>query len=478
MIARLGKGALLVALVVGAWGCKGEISDEDLDLWANSTVGWDKIGEIVDDAEVPTSTKVKALERLVVNGNVSKVGDILYRTKFKDEVSAGLGKSLVERFGKVTDEEEKYLVKDGLLIVLDLVKPEERGAVQKIVAEWAFKGLGEADDTEKIRKQIEHRITLDQVALLGSYGFDGAALLLSRGFGVDKMFKYLKDSKQPDKLAKALEAFKKLHKTPNIQISPSHLSMISEIPTLEAIQYLFDIYHNEAAEASVREDALALAINMFDKPDVQAYKDKLVPILKPIMQQKHAENRRLAGHYAMKLGGSAEFVTVFNAFVDDRVMNADDVEMESFFRDFCVDDILSLPKASWEPTVKEYAQRSPNRFLRVFSLVCLKMTADTAYTDIFKVAAADKTDISDLTKAGMTIGRLATNALTALDRIAKIRADVAAGTLSKADGDLKSGLYLKDLEFADSFLDDAVQIQFASEKRKQGGDAAAPAPAK
>ena len=59
-----------------------------------------------------------------------------------------------------------------------------------------------------------------------------------------------------------------------------------------------------------REDALALAINMFDKPEIQAFKDKLVPILKRVMQQKHAENRRLAGHYAMKLGGAKEVTCV------------------------------------------------------------------------------------------------------------------------------------------------------------------------
>ncbi len=478
MVARLGTVVLGMLLVLGTVGCKGEISDEDLDLWANSTVGWDKIAEVVDDADVPMATKIKALERLVVNGNVSKVGDILYRTKFKDEVAAGLNASLVERFAKVTDEEEKYLVKDGMLVVADVVKPEDRGAVQKIVAQWAFQGLGEADDTEKIRKQIEHRITLDQVGQLGPYGVDGAALLLSRGFGVDKMFKYIKEAKKPELMEKALEAFKKLHKTPNIQISPSHLQMISEIPTLGAIEYLFDIYYNEGAEESVREDSLALAINMFDKPEVQAYKDKLVPVLKRVMKEKHAENRRLAGHYAMKLGGEAEFNTVFDGFVDDRVMNNNDVEMDAFFRDFCTDDILSLPKARWEPTVKSYAVSSQNRFLRVFSLVCLKMTGDPAYTEIFKSVAGDKTDIADLLGAGMSIGRLAANALTAFDRIAKINADVAAGTLSKADGDLKTRLYLKNLEFVDNYLDDSVAVTFGFEKKKQVNEATpAPAPA-
>ena len=472
MLARLGSFALLVALALSAWGCKGEITDEDLDLWANSTVGWDKISEVVEDADVPVATKVKALERLVVNGNVSKVGDILYRTKFKDEVAAGLNKALVERFGKSTGEEEKYLVKDGMLIVADVVKPEERGALQKLIAAWAFQGLSDANDTEAIRKQIEHRVTLDQVAMLGPYGIDGAALLLSRGFGVDKMFKYIKDSKQPELLEKGLDAFKKLHKTPNIQISPSHLQMISDVATLSAIQYLFDIYNNESVEESVREDALALAINMFDKPEVQAYKDKLVPVLRPIMQQRHAENRRLAGHYAMKLGGAAEFNTVFNAFVDDHVMNSNDVEMEAFFRDFCTDDILTLPKEQWEPAIKDAAVRSPNRFLRVFSVVCLKMANDPAYADIFKAVAADKTEIADLLTEGMTLGRLATNALTSLDRVAKLKADVAAGSLSKADADLKTRLYLQNLDLIDTYLDDFVGIQFSAEKKKQGAEAA------
>jgi hypothetical protein len=481
MVARLGLFALLTALVAGLGGCKGEITDDDLDLWANSTVGWEKIAEVVEDAGVPVAIKVKALTRLVINGNVSKVADILYRTAFKDEIAAGLKTSMLEGFTKATSEEEKYLLKDGLLVVSEIVKPEERGPLQKMVAEWAFQGLTEADDTEKIRKQIERRVTLDQVPALGPYGIDGAALLLTRGFGVDKMFKYLKETGKPEVLEKALEAFKKLHKTPNIQISPSHLQMISEIATLSAIEYLFDIYYGETVEETVREDALALAINMFDKPEVQAFKDKLVPILKRVMQQKHPENRRLAGHYAMKLGGAIEFKLVFDGFVDDRVMTEDSIEMQPFFRDFCLDDILTLPKEVWESTVKEYAQRSPNRFLRTFSLVCLKMTADTGYLDLFRGVGDDKTEIPDLIGPGMTIGRLANNAITTLDRIGKIRADVAAGALPKADGDLKIELYKQNLEFADAYLDEFVQIKFGAEKKKraslEAAAAAAPTPA-
>lgn len=477
MVARITLLALLTALVAGFSGCKGEITDEDIDLWANSTVGWEKIAEVVDDPGVPVGTKVKALQRLVTNGNVSKVADILFRSKFKDDVAAGLKTSLMEGFSKAKDEEEKYLMKDGLMVVAELVKPEERGSLQKLLAQWAFQGLTEADDSEKVRKQIEHRVTLDQVTQLGPHGIEGAALLLSRGFGVDKMFRYIKDSKQPEMLEKALEAFKKLHKTPNIQISPSHLQMISEIATMSAIEYLFDIYYNEAIEETVREDALALAINMFDKPEVQAYKDKLVPILKRVMQQKHPENRRLAGHYAMKLGGAVEFKVVFDGFVDDKVMNDDAIDMQPFFRDFCLDDILTLPKEVWEPTVREYAQRSPNRFLRAFSLVCLKMTTDPAYLDIFRAATADKSEIPDLIGPGMTIGRLASNALTSLDRINKIRADIVAGTMPKADGELKSSLYLQNLEFADTYLDEFVQIKFVAEKKKANEAAAAtPAP--
>jgi len=467
MLARFWTGALLATLLLGAIACRGEITDDDIALWANSPAGWDKIGQVVDDPEVPVAIKVKALEKLVMLGNASKAKDILYQAKVREDLAKGLKEVLMARFPTV-DGEERFLTKDGLLMILRYFAPAEQAPIQKQIADWVFGGLSDADDTEKIKEQVEKRIMVSQVPDLGAAGIDGAVLLLSRGFGVDRMFRALKEQGQssPEALTKALGAFRKLHKIPNIEISPSHLQMISELKTIEAVEYLIDIYYMQDQDDTVREDALALAIDLFDDKEVQKHSDKLVPILLRVMKEQHAENRRLAAHYVLKLGGPAYLDQVLAGFPDDRTFTVGSMEMQPFLRDFCVDDLLTLPTTTVVPRLRQEVEKGENRFVRVLALVCLKMTADPIHADLFRALSKDRTDVSDLVGEGTTLGRMADNALTAVDRIKKLRADVEAGSVPKGDAELKSAFYLSNLEFADKFLDDFVQLKFEAAKRR------------
>lgn len=469
--------ALFVALTTV--GCNGKITDDDLELWSNSPAGWEKIAEVVEDKDVPVATKVKALDILIMKGNTSKVKDILYQSAFRQEIAVGVKDVLTKRFPTAKDD-DKSMTKDGIMMVLRYFPAEEQAPLQKMIADWAFGGLTDKDNTEAVKAQIEKRIMLAQVPDLGPAGIDGAALLLSRGFGVDRMYRFIRKFEKTEYDDRALEAFKKLHKIPNIEISPNHLQMIADMMTSRAVAYLIDIFYMDDQDASVREDALALAVGMFsvdpdDSPKVKkakeailSHKQDLLPVLQRIMKEPSAENRRLAAHYILQFGGAGELKGIMEALKDDQVMNVSAIDMQPFMRDFCVDDILSLPEASWAPIMSETAEKSDNRLIRSLAIVCLKMTTKEAYAPLFKRLSKDSTEIPDIIGPEMTIGRLAANALTAVDRIKGLKAKVAAGAISKEDAELRTALYLGNLEFSDSVLDEFVQIKFNVEKRRNG----------
>jgi hypothetical protein len=445
-------------------GCKESISDEDLELWSNSSAGWDKISQVVEDPEVTVAIKVAALDKLVMKGNSSKMKDILYTSKFRQELADGLHKNLWTRFATLSGD-DKVACKEGLLLILRYLKPEEQATIQKGIADWAFEGLAEGDSMDKVKEQVGERIMLSQVPDLGTFGAQGAAILLSHGFGVERMFAFLRELGKPEYGLLALEAMKKLHKIPNIEISPSHLGMISNLATVDAVNYLIDVYYMETQQATIREDALALAIDMFEKPEIKKASKDMLPILRKIMEQKHPENRRLAGHYILQFGGPGELKSVLEMMKDDAVFNDNIMEVQPFLRDFCRDDVIALPETDYAPVLKA-AVRSSNRVARVMALICLKMTANPAYADTFRSVKDDKADVADILGGKLTIGKLAANALSALDRVEGLQAEVKAGTLSQADFAIKKKFYLDELEVADKFLDEIVNIKFMAEKAK------------
>ena len=465
MQVRLFNLFMAALLVAGVVGCQGEITQEDLELWSNSPAGWDKIQEVIEDKEVPIDTKIRAIDLLIQKGTTSKVKDILYQSKYRQELAEGLKKVLTDRFNK-TKGDEQVLTKEGILMILRYFKPEQRDQMQKMVAAWAFEGLKVTDTTEKIKTQIERRMKLSQVPDLGMHGVDGAGILLSHGFGVNQMYQFIRGLKKPEYNKIALDGFKRLHKIPNIEISPSHLQMISELKTLDAVIYLIDIYSMDDQNTAVREDALGLAIDMFEKEEIQAKKASLVPVLKKLLAERHPENRRLAAHYILKFGGVNELKTVLAGLKDDGMISDEYMDSQPFMRDFCRDVILTLPKAKVIPTLVNEAKNSENRVVRALALVCLKMTADPAHLQLFKLGSSIPTDIDDILGGKLTLGRLAENAYSAVDRIQKMQQDVAAKQMDPKDFELKKKLYLDELEVSDKFLDEIVGIKFEAFKKK------------
>lgn len=453
--------------------CNNKVTNEDLELWSNSPVGWEKIEEICNSPEVPLDTKIQALEKLVVKHHIRVMKDILFTNKDRVKISEKLYKRMSDRFAKA-DNEAKRILKDGFFIIMRYLSSAEKDKLRQIIANWAFKGLSKKDKTEKIKSQIEHRITLHQITMLGKYGIKGALLLVSRGFGIDTMFAFIKKFNRRDFMLQYLDALKKLHKIPNIDIPPSHLNHIVNIGGIEAVEYLIDIYYNNEQEDNLRDDALALAINLMDDKDVAKKGKELIEKLKFVLSKENPENRRLAAHYILKFGGITYLSQVLDAMKDDKTFDSDVFSTKQFIIDFCKDDILSLKGNVKSVLVTKLS--SKDRVTRLISLICLKLNDDGSnFLKETKKIVRDKTDLNDLLAEKITFADIAQNIKDSYKFIKALKKALYNKKISSNEYNIKKQLYLDSIDFTGKELKDAVNIKYQAYLNNKK---AKPAPAK
>ena len=399
---------VLSALAIGLTGCSSKVTDEDLKMWTNNEEGLRKIEDIVKDTERPMEDRVRALKATLESGASGRIRGFIEHSKDRDTLAQAFRD---EMFKLMKSESQAVSAKDGLFLVLPYLPEEQRGAVQKTVAEWAFEGLDDESPTAKLKEQIEHRILVGQIEDLGTYGARGAALLLSRGFAVDRMFRYLVGLGTPEARQLALAAVMRLHQIPDIQVTYAHLERIQEIKSPEAALYLFRIYETEA-DHDIAADAFNRALALLEAPEVRAQADKVLPEMFKLLKGKSADDRWFAARTILDLGGSAHLGEVLDAFKDDKVYDAGEFDPQKSIIDFCELGVAKLPT----PPVPALLERlkSDNRIAQSIAIVCLKTLAPEGAEAALAPLVTSETSLDDFLGDKLTLGTLAQNAIDGL----------------------------------------------------------------
>lgn len=443
-----------LALATGA-GCGG-VDQATLEKWAGSEAGFAKMEEFVADQQNDRGLRLRALELLVEGGQSHKARSLIERARDRDDLTTALVDQLLPKLKQGTLEAQ-VPVKDALLLFLVLMPDARKDEVRRAVAEWAFGGLSPDAPAQQVKDHVELRLRLGQIPDLGRYGADGAAILLSHGFGLEKMYAYLRELNDPEVERKVLRAFERLHATPDIGIPPDHLAKIQALTVPEAAVYLLRLYMRDDLPRDIRGDAFGLAIQAFKNPGIKDAGAQLLPELYKILASGENDDRRLAAHYVLRFGGVGELRRVLAAFADDGSFNVKVYETPRFVLDICRDDVVKLRGDVVPPLTATLAEG--NRLGRVLALVCLKLTQRVDAMPQIEALALDGTRLDDLLGAEETLGQLAQNAIAAMKAVAALTSRRDDGKLSEADYEVLRKLYEDELLLVGEELDNAVKAR-------------------
>jgi len=297
---------------------------------------------------------------------------------------------------------------------------------------------------------------------------DGAAILMSHGFGLDQLYEYLRGRNDPAVDRQILRAFEKLHTIPDIRIPPEHLVQLQALPIPEAAVYLLRLYMRADLPRGIRGDAFALAIRAFQRPEVKDAGARLLPELYGILTAGENDDRRLAAHYVLRFGGVAELPRVLSSFADDGSFAAKVYDTPRFVLDICRDDVVKL-RGDAAPALTA-ALASDNRIGRLLALVCLKLSQRLEAVPQMEALVADPTRMDDLLGVEETFGQLAQNAVDATKAVALLTARRDEGKLAEGDYEVLRKLYEDELLLTGRALDAAVQerAKAMAKKVKEG----------
>ena len=396
--------ALVTLLLSLSVACNNKVTDEDLDRWSNNEEGLKKIEDVVRDTEQPLETRVRALRATLKAGATLKLRSFIERTSDRDALVKGFEGELIKMMGSEKDQVD---AKDGLFQILPYLPDDEKDAVQKRVSEWAFEGLDDSSPTVKIKEQIEYRILVSQIEDLGPHGVRGAALLLSRGFAVDRLFRYLVGIGSDEARTLALAAVIRLHQIPDSQVTYAHLERIQEIGTADAAVYLLDLYDGQE-DKDIASDAFNRALGMLELPAVRAEKGKLVERMLKYLQGKNADDRWFAARTIVSLDGKDMLGKLIDGFADDKVYDSGSFDPQKSIIDFCETGVGKLPDDPTETLLPRLA--SENRIAQSIAIVCLKALGSPKAKEALTALAISETSLDDFLGDKLTVGILAQNA--------------------------------------------------------------------
>lgn len=419
--------AVLLLLVA----CNTKVTDEDLDRWSNNEEGLAKIEEVVRDTEQPLETRVRALRVTLKSGSPLKARSFLEKAKDRDKLVEAFQGELIKM---MSSEKDQVTAKDGLFQILPYLPEAEREPVQARIAEWAFEGLDDSSPTAKIKEQIEYRIMVSQIEDLGPHGVRGAALLLSRGFAVDRLFRYLVGIGTDEARRLALAAVIRLHQIPESQVTYAHLERIQEIGTADAAIYLFDLYDRQE-DKDIASDAFNRALGMLEQPGVRADKDKLVKRMLPYLQGKNADDRWFAARTIVSLGGKEQLGTVIDGFADDKVYDSGSFDPQKSIIDFCETGVVKLEDDPTDELVSRLG--GENRIATSIAVVCIKALGSPKAKEPLAALVANETSLDDLLGDKLTVGALAQNAIDGITMREDDRKKAEAGELTKEQLDAR-----------------------------------------
>lgn len=470
-----------VALAFVLAACGGRPGPGNFAKFTANENGVRLLERYIQDTSNPDDARVEAVVTLVQNGWALGLRKALDGCPDREDLAAKSADALIRRLPDLAGMPDVLAAtRDGAFIALSLAPAADRGPLQKRLADWAFGGLGPESSAEEVKKAVESRVLVAQIADLGPSGADGATWLIRHGFAVEKLSQYLLSLKDPGVEAKMLAAFKVLHATPDIAIPYDHVEAIGKIRSTEAVEYLLDLAQDDRQDPDIRSLAFNQAAEALDRPEgLRGDREPILARLRKMLARNDPDDRWAAARYVVSLEGIAALDGVLAALKDDGVYPRALEDPRKTLVDFCKGVILrDRPQRAGGPgeggrakpiedalrTVRRLLA-SPNRVHQALGVVCVKAAEDPAHADLLKPLQKSRVSLEPVIGEKVTLGTLAQNAADGLALMAEVQAAEASGALSAEDAKRKRFFALVNLLDTGDALRKAVEERFAEASR-------------
>lgn len=468
-----------LAFVLAA--CGGRPGPGNFEKFTANENGVRVLERYIQDTSNPDDARVEAAVTLVQGGWALHLRKVLDGCPDREDLAAQTAEALIRRLPDLAGTPDVLAAtRDGTFIALSLAPAAERGPLQKRLADWVFAGLGPESSADEVKKAVESRALVAQIADLGPHGADGATWMIRHGFAVEKLSQYLLSLKDAEVEAKMLAAFKALHATPDIAIPSHHVEAIGTIRSTDAVEYLLDLAQDDGQEPDIRSLAFNQAAEALDRPEgLRGARDPILARLRKMIARNDPDDRWAAARYLVNLEGIAALDEVLAALQDDGVYPRALEDPRKTLVDFCKGVILrDRPLGAGGPgeggrvrpiedvlrTVKRLLASS-NRVHQALGVVCVKATEDPTYADLLKPLQKSRVSLEPVIGEKVTLGTLAQNAADGLALMAEVQAAQASGALSAEDAKRKRFFALVDLLDTGDALRKAVEERFAEASR-------------
>jgi len=465
-----------IALIASVPGCDGEVTEEDLDKWRYNERGLARMAQFVADPLESTDLRTRALEIVVEKNNPKRIRGMLDETDVengRDEIVQQLITRLEAHLE--AGDEVQIEAKDALMLLHRYVSAADYDIIRQKVAAWAFKGVDWDTPAEDVKKKVESRaLSSGQIQDLAEFGYEGAAVILSHGFNVDKMIGVLTETRNDTATELLLKGMKRRHAKGEVAIH--HLDAIAKTESGSAAAYLLQIYLDEGKyDLDIRMPAFNRAMALMDKPSVKKAPGDAVDNLFRLMAGKDDQDRWFGATNIVRISGVGRLDDILKAFKDDKVYKPyGDTHTEKWIVDLCLDVYdgghaeVAAPiftgYLAYKPPGRSGSGGSGNRIAAAISTVCLKaLQLQSAKGDLAKLGKlATPVSLADFLGGEYTLQGLATNAAEGLGMMADAAAAAAAGTLTKEDLPEKKKLISFLLESVGTVYSTAVEERFAA----------------
>jgi hypothetical protein len=457
-------------------GCDSEVTEEDLDKWRYNERGLARMAQFVADPLGSTEMRTRALEIVVSKNNPKRIRAMLDETATENGRDE-LVQQLIERLKGHLDagDEVQIEAKDALMLLHRYVSAPDFDVIRQKVGAWAFKGVTWDAPAESVKKAVEGRaLSSGQISDLRQYGYEGAAIILSHGFNVDKMIGVLTETRNDQATALLLKGMKRRHSKGEVAIH--HLDAIAMTETGAAAGYLLEIYLDEGKyDLDIRMPAFNRAMALMDKAGVKKDSAEVVDKLFKLMAGKDDQDRWFGATNIVQISGVGRLDDILKAFKDDKAYKPyGDTHTEKWIMDFCLDVFdgghaavatpIFAKHLAYTPPNKSGSGESGNRIAAAISTVCLKAlqatSAQRALNTLSKIG--EPISLADFLGGEYTLQGLATNASEGLDMMAAADKAGAAGKLSAADLLDKKKLISLLVESVGKLYETTVEERFAA----------------
>lgn len=426
-----------IGLVVAGWllaGCRGS-APEDFGKMARSEAGQRRIAAWVADVSHPMEQRVQALVVVATEGFPGRVRGMVEGAPDREDLAEKTAGALVDRLPQrfQAPEEAAYL-REAALAVLLHVPEDRRLPIQEGLARWVFGTLTLDSTADEVKQQVEPRLPIHQLPMLGPPGAKGATVLVRHGFSVDAVARYVLAQPDPEAHRLLLEAFRRLHQTPDLEIPASHLQAIGDIRDPAAAVYLLDLAQDQNQSSDIRAIAFNEAADLMEDPALAAgSREALRERLQRLMQSGDPDDRWSAANFLFRLDGEAALPSILQGMKDDGVWpNATEDPMKSMV-DFCKGTFWKGGATAGKWAAVQGMIQSRNRVHRALGLICLKASQDPDRAGLARQSRGSRADLFPVLGVRLREDVLTQNVIEGLQMDAELARDEAAGRVDAAD---------------------------------------------